>query len=89
MDKFVFIIVLVVILIVINLFNFGENFESQNSHSNSNTDQNTDQNTGVYNYFYGKPMNPYEYPMSKFFNNDTVKPLEQKPQPKPKQKSNY
>ncbi len=67
MDQFIFIIMLLVILVVIKTFRFSENFMNQ--------DQN--QSGGIYNYFHMQVMNPYEYPMTKFFSNDSQEPPKQ------------
>jgi len=64
MNKIIFLIILLVILIIFYIFKLNENFEIQ------------EENSGVFNYFYGKIMNPYRYPMLKFFNNDIQQPID-------------
>ena len=58
MNQPIFIIILIAILIVFYIWRINENFQNQN--------------TGIYNYFYEQVMNPYPYPMNKFFNNDIL-----------------
>lgn len=60
-----FIIVLIIILVIFYLFIQKENFDSDN-----NIDTNQDKSGKLYNYFYQKFMNPYEFPLIKFFSND-------------------
>jgi hypothetical protein len=60
----------------------NENFQNQNREFNSDSTYNfhhlksDKDDKGIYNYFYGKYMNPYSQPMNQFFTNDKVGMLE-------------
>lgn len=58
----IFVIVIIVLLIISFLFK-KENFNSEQKNNNSG---------GIYNYFYKEVLNPYKYPMTKFFSNDST-----------------
>jgi hypothetical protein len=90
-DKFSLVIILIVLLIVFYMYSpfTNENFQNQNREfSNQNREFNSDSiynfhhlksdkdDKGIYNYFYGKYMNPYSQPMNQFFTNDKVGMLE-------------
>ena len=63
MNRLIFIISIVVILFLFKMYYLKENFEP----------------VGIYNYFYQDVINPYKYPMTPFFSNDT----QQMPKPSP------
>lgn len=77
MNQFVFIIIILVILALFKLYRLDEKFESVNSNSNPSQQENKD--TGIYNYFYQQVTNPYQYPMTPFFSNDS----QESPKPSP------
>ena len=85
MNQFVFIIIMLVIFALFKLYRLDEKFESVNSNSNSNSNSNLNssqqenKDTGIYNYFYQQVTNPYQYPMTPFFSNDSQEP----PKPSP------
>ena len=76
MYQLILIIILLVILVILKMYHLGEQFESVNSNQ-SQLDDNT--KTGIYNHFYQQVLNPYEYPMTPFFSNDS----QELPKPSP------
>jgi hypothetical protein len=75
MNQIVFIIIILVILVLFKLYRLDEKFESVNL----NQYQQENKDTGIYNTFYQQVMNPYQYPMTPFFSNDSQEP----PKPSP------
>jgi hypothetical protein len=71
MNQLIFIIIIVVILILLKIYHLNEKFELSN--------QTQTPNDGIYNHFYQQVLNPYEYPMTPFFSNDS----QQLPKPSP------
>ena len=69
-----FILVIVIILIVVVFI--GHKLSINVDGFESNEEASKEKNSGLYNYFYMRVMNPYTFPMLKFFTNDTQKPLE-------------
>lgn len=76
MNQFIFIIIMIVILILLKFYYTNEKFESSEQTQNQ-ISQNG--NTGIYNYFYQKVLNPYQYPMTPFFSNDSQEPPKSSP----------
>jgi hypothetical protein len=68
MNQLIFIIILLVILVLLKMYYLCERFEL----ANSNLPQLDDNiKTEIYNHFYQKVLNPYKYPMTPFFSNDS------------------
>jgi hypothetical protein len=74
----------VVILFLFKTYNLNEKFElsnqnqikhhqyNKNNKDNTNDkDNNNNKDDGIYNHFYQQVMNPYKYPMTMFFSNDS------------------
>lgn len=76
MTKIEFIIIILIILILFKVFHYNENFKS----IDTNDLQQDNNNAGIYNYFYSSIINPYLYPMTPFFSNDS----QELPKPSPK-----
>lgn len=76
MNQLNFIIILIVILILFKMYHLNERFESTNTNQYQLNDN---VKTGIYNHFYQQVLNPYEYPMTPFFSNDT----QELPKPSP------
>jgi hypothetical protein len=74
MEKSEFIIILLLVLICFYVFlpRLNEGFKNQNPNPNQPVST-TGETDGIYNYFFGQVLNPYPYPMTKFFSNDTQK----------------
>lgn len=76
MNQFIFIIIIIVILILFKFHHLNESFNILN-HNQNQLAQNT--HAGIYNYFFLQVLNPYKYPMTPFFSNDSQEP----PKPSP------
>ena len=63
--KFVPILIFVIVIIVLLIISFLFKKENFNSEQKNNSG-------GIYNYFYKEVLNPYKYPMTKFFSNDST-----------------
>ena len=70
---FILLLILILIFIASNFFSCRINIK-KNLDGFGNYNEN-EQNSGVYNYFFMKVVNPYPFPMLKFFTNDIQKPL--------------
>lgn len=82
MNQFIFIIIILVILVLFKILHLYEGFESQQNNidiGNPSGDSNISKE-GIYNYFYQQVMNPYKYPMTPFFSNNS----QELPKPSPK-----
>ena len=88
MNQFIFIIIILVILVLFKINHLYEKFESVNPNQSqqynkdigSQSENDSLATLGIYNYFYQQVTNPYKYPMTPFFSNDS----QELPKPSPK-----